>query len=93
MAVHTTLEMSLSREEFFRFLPAAVGPFDVNGDTTWWSDGNRVWTIRLVTMPDRHLGSVAVPLLLVEIALDEYPAADAKAFMDRFHRGFLRGGG
>jgi hypothetical protein len=93
MTVHTTLEMSLDREEFFRFLPAAVGPFEVNGDTTSWTDGNREWTIRLAAMPDRRLGSVAVPRLRVEIALEKYSAADAEAFMDRFRRGFLRGGG
>ncbi len=93
MNFHRSLEMSLSREEFFRLLPAAVGPFEVDGDTVRWSDGDRGWTIGLVPLADHRLGSVVVPRHRVEIALETCSEEEAEAFMDRFHRGFLRGGG
>ena len=93
MEFHWTLEMSLSREEFFRLLPAAVGPFDVNGETIQWSDGDRRWTIRLIPLADSSLGTVVVPRHRVEIALESRSEAEGEAFMDRFRRGFLRGGG
>jgi hypothetical protein len=93
MAFHRSLEMSLTREEFFRLLPAAVGPFEVDGDTVQWSDGDRRWTIRLVPLAESRLGRVVVPRHRVEIALESHSEAEGQAFMDRFHRGFLRGGG
>jgi hypothetical protein len=93
MAFHRSLEMSLSREEFFRLLPAVVRPFEVDGETVRWSDGDRSWTIRLVPLADRRLGSVVVPRHCLEIALEACSEAEGEAFMDRFHRGFLRGGG
>ena len=84
--------MSLLREEFFRLLPAAVAAYEVDGDTVRWSEDGRRGTIRLVPLPDRRLGSVVVPRHRVEIAL-EVTEAEGEAFMARFHRAFLRGGG
>jgi hypothetical protein len=93
MDFQRTMEMSLSREEFLRFLPAAVGSFVVNGDEVRRSDGNRGWVIRLVPLADHLVGSVVVPRHRVEIVLEGYSEADADAFMNRFHRAFMRGGG
>ena len=93
MDVQRTMAMSLSREEFLRFLPAAVGSFVVNGDEVRRSDGNRGWVIRLVPLADHRVGSVVVPRHRVEIVLEGYSEADADAFMNRFHRAFMRGGG
>ena len=93
MIFHRSLEMSLAREEFFRLLPAVVGAFEVDGGIVRWSDGGRPWIIRLVPLTDRRAGSVIVPRHRVEISLEECPAAEGEAFMARFHRGFLRGGG
>jgi hypothetical protein len=93
MDFHRSLEMSLSREEFFRLLLAAVGPFVVDGDTIRRSGGNRTWTIRLVPLADRRMGAVVVPYHRVEFILAGCSEAEAEAFMERFHRGFLRGGG
>ena len=50
MDFHRSLEMSLSREEFFRLLPAAVGAFKVDGELGRGSDGDRRWAIRLVPL-------------------------------------------
>jgi len=85
--------MSLLREEFFRLLPAAVAACEVDGESVRWTEGGRRGTIRLVPLPDRRLGSVAVPRHRVEIALDAFTEAEGEAFMERFHRAFLRGGG
>jgi len=93
MNFHRCLEMSLSREEFFRLLPAAVGPFVVDGDTVRRSGGDCNWTIRLVPLADRHMGAVVVPRHRVEIILEGCSEGEAEAFLERFHRGFLRGGG
>jgi len=93
MDFQRTMEMSLSREEFLRFLPAAVGSFVVNGDEVRRSDGSRGWVIRLVPLADHRVGSVVVPRHRVEIVLEGYSEADADAFMNRFHRAFMRGGG
>jgi hypothetical protein len=87
-----SLEMSLLREEFFRLLPGAVSDYAVEGDTVRWSAGGRGGTIRLSRLEDRRLGSVGMPRHRVEIALDG-SEAEGEAFMDRFHRAFLRGGG
>ena len=93
MDFQRAMEMSLSREEFLRLLPAAVGSFVVNGDEVRRSDGNRGWVIRLVPLADHRVGSVVVPRHRVEIVLEGYSEADADAFMNRFHRAFIRGGG
>lgn len=91
--VRHSLEMSLSREEFFRLLPAAVGPVDATADTIQGSAGACRWRISLVRMADHRAGSVVVPRHRVDIEIEECSEADAGAFMDRIRRAFLRGGG
>ena len=93
MDIRHTIEMSISREEFFRLLPAAVGPFVTAGDVIRPSGGRRRWEIHLVPLGDRRIGSVVVPRHHVEIVLEGCAAKKAEAFMARFHRAFLRGGG
>lgn len=93
MAFARAFEMSIGREELFRLLPAAVGAFEGDGDTVRFSDGGRPGRVRLVRLEDRRLGSVVVPRHRVEIALDEHAEAEGEAFLLRFHRAFLRGGG
>jgi len=84
--------MSLSREEFFRLLRAAIHDFETDGEMVRWADGDRAGTIHLVPLPDRRVGSVVVRRCKVEVAL-EAPEAEGEEFMQRFHRAFLRGGG
>ena len=93
MHVHRTLEMSLSREEFFRLLPAAVGTFVADGTTIRGGTGTVDWLIRLEPQIDHRVGSIVVPRHRVDIVLEGCTEAEAEAFMDRFHRAFLRGGG
>ena len=93
MPFHRSLEMTVSREEFFRLLPAVVGSFEADGDVARWSDAGRRWTIRLVSLPERRLGSVAVARHRVEIDLEECGEPEGEAFMARFRRTFVRAGG
>jgi hypothetical protein len=93
MDFRRTFEMSISREEFLRLLPAAVTTFDVDGGVVTWSDGGCRRTIHLRPLADHRLGSVVVPRHQVEIVLESCPDGEGAAFLGRFHRAFLRGGG
>jgi hypothetical protein len=85
--------MSLLREEFLRLLPGAVAAPELDGDAVRWSEDGRDGFIRLVRLPGRRLGSVDLPRHRVEIVLEGWSEAEGEAFMVRFHRAFLRGGG
>lgn len=90
-----SLDMSLSREEFLRLLPAAVGrvAFREHGGVISGGDEMRRWTLRLVPLADLHLGRLTLPRHRVEIRFDGFSEDELEAFMARFHRGFQRGGG
>jgi len=93
MDISHSLEMSLSREEFVRLLPAAVGSFVEAGDTIRPPGGAGGWLIRLTPLADHRVGSMAGPRHRVEIVIEARGDVDAAAFMSRFHRAFMRGGG
>lgn len=95
MEYRLDLEMTLSRAEFLRLLPGAVGPAVVTEESGVFrgTDGQRGWTIRLVPLLDLRLGSVSLPRHRVEVHLDGYSKGEVEAFLARFHRGFQRGGG
>jgi hypothetical protein len=87
--------MSLSREEFFRLLPAAVG-------VGWAEEGVGMirgsyrggsWSIHLVPLEALSLGRFLLPRHRVEIAFEGFSEEEAHAFMARFHQAFQRGGG
>jgi hypothetical protein len=86
--------MGITRAEFLRLLPAAVGraPFLIEGDEIH-GHGAPSWRIRLREMPQRRIGLVALPVLEVELAVDAPSDAQAQAFVDRFLLGFQRAGG
>ena len=89
-----SLEMSASREEFLRLLPAAVAcVFTTSGETFHGHDGTCGWRIRLTPLADHRVGSVAVPRHRVEIVIEARSEAEAEAFMARFRRAFMRAGG
>jgi len=87
-------EMGITRAEFLRLLPVAVGhaPFRFEGDEIH-GDGAPSWRIKLREMPKRRIALVAVPVLDVELVIDAPSATEAKAFVDRFLLGFQRAGG
>ena len=90
--------MTVSRAEFLRLLPAAVGGerFDPDGadpSVLVHRGQGRRWRIRLVPLPPIRLGPVAMERFRVDLAFEGYPAGEAEAFVDRFMRHFQRGGG
>ncbi len=93
MDVRHSVEMSISREEFFRLLPAAVEEFALEGQVVRWSDRGCRGTIRLIPLPAHRLGSVIVPRHRVEIVVEASSEAAGVTVMERFRRAFLRGGG
>jgi len=93
MRLQHSAEMSLSREEFFRLLQAAVGPFEASGNAIRGNAGTCRWSIGLARLADHRVGSVVVPRHRVDLVIEGCAEAEAEAFMERFRRGFLRGGG
>ncbi|HJW43274.1 MAG TPA: hypothetical protein VJ463_02390 [Geothrix sp.] len=95
MTRHRTLEMTISRPDFLRRLPAAVGEAAVREEEGRFAggEGARRWTLRLVALPDRELARVVLPCHRVEIGLEGYGDLEAEAFMTRFLRAYQRGGG
>ncbi len=97
-----SLEMTTGREEFVRLFSSVVPSFDVDGETIRWAcfcsgaglqPRGPSGTIRLLPLPNRTVGGLSVPRHRVEISLDACGDAEGEAFMARFHRAFLRGGG
>jgi hypothetical protein len=88
-------EMALTRDDFLRLLPAAVGsaPFRVDGDEIVSQGSSPGWRIRLEDRPPRRLGPVGIPVLAVSLRLEGATAQEAKAFEARFLLGFQRAGG
>jgi len=93
MPFRRTLEMSIQREEFFRLLPGALGAYEEEGGTVRWTEGGGSGTIRLARLEGRPLGNLVLPRHTVEVELKGWTEAEGEAFMARFHRAFLRGGG
>ena len=87
------LEMTISREDFLRLLSSAVSAFDVEGDTIRWTERGQSWVVRLLALPPRAVGRVGLPRHAVEVSSVDAAEAEGEAFMTRFHRAFLRGGG
>ncbi len=95
MPFSRSLEMTLTRADFLRLLPGAVGrvPVQEAGDTYLGGEGDRTWSLRLVPLEDQRLGSVSLPRHRVELHLEGYSQPEVEAFLSRFLRGFQRGGG
>jgi hypothetical protein len=88
-------EMSISREEFLRVLPAAVAHdrYSVEGEEIRHQDEGRSWRIVFRALPDYRLGQLQLPRLGVQIFLCGYSGADTGGFLRRFELYFRRAGG
>lgn len=91
----TVYRMNITRAEFERLLPGALGgaPFAVDGDTYSGRDGERAWSIHLGTEEVTRIGLIRLALREVAIELEGDDDAGAKAFMHRFDLYFRKGGG
>lgn len=90
-----TWEMTLTRDEFFRWLPAAVdfAPYRVSGNRIECVAGERTWSIVMEPMADHCIGLLRLPRHRVSLRLWGYTAAEVEAFVTRFKLYFHRGGG
>lgn len=88
-------EMSISRDDFLRNLPAAVdcAAFRVTASEFAFAQGAKGWRIVLGRLPDLEIGSIALPRQQVAIFLTGYDEATSREFLERFERYFRRGGG
>ncbi len=87
--------MALTRADFLRLLPVAVGneTYRVEGDDIVGAGGAIAWRIHIAERSGRPFGPVALPVLAVTLTLDGAASGEARAFVDRFLLGFQRAGG
>ncbi len=93
MSFHRILEMTIGADEFFRLLRTVVPGAQVDGETARWSEAGHAGTIRLISLPDRRVGSVTLSRQRVEIDLHGCTEPEGEAFLARFRRAFIRAGG
>ncbi|HEX4944662.1 MAG TPA: hypothetical protein VFV55_09940 [Usitatibacteraceae bacterium] len=88
-------EMSLTRADFLRLLPVAVGhaAWRMEGDDIAGIGVQPAWRIRLEERPGRPFGPVELPVLAVTLDLDGASGDHCAAFVERFLLGFQRAGG
>jgi hypothetical protein len=88
-------EMTITRAEFLRLLPVAVGQarWRVEDDRLVGEDASPAWRIRLDELPARAFGPVRLPVLGVTLDVGNASEADCAAFVRRFLLGFQRAGG
>jgi len=95
MKLPLRLEMTTTRADFLRLLPAAVNhvAFSEEGEVFVYRDGARGWRIGFVSLPPLHIGMVRLDRRQVDFDFTGYSAAEIDAFMARFEMYFRRGGG
>jgi len=93
--VHFTWEMSITREEFLRTLPAAVNlvPYQIIDERIEFRERGRYWRVGLERLPDRSLGSLKLEYHRVSFEFEGYLPREVARFMRRFELHFRRGGG
>jgi hypothetical protein len=88
------LEMTISKDEFLRRLPGAVGcAFEQVGNEFQGHLGERPWRLHLADMPGTSLGVLKLDRLLVEIELPGFSPGERDEFLSRFRLHYQRGGG
>lgn len=88
-------EMTISRADFARLLPAAVGHATFAADDAGYAGGSegRRWVIAVQPMADLTMGGLRLPRLRVTLSFAGYSAPEVEEFMARFDLYFRRGGG
>lgn len=95
MKLPLRVEMTTTRSDFRRLLPAAVNHVEyAEEDGTFvHRDGERGWRIALESMPQLRVGLIRLERHRVDFDFSGYSAAEIEEFMARFERYFRRGGG
>ena len=88
-------DMTITRDEFLRSLPAAVdhAEFRVDGNEIRALDPDRKWRIVINALADLSIGMIRLPRHHVEIFLTDCSVEETRAFLARFELYFRRGGG
>ena len=95
MKLPRRFEMTTTRADFLRLLPAAVNhvPFVDEGDAFVHRKGARGWRIGFHLLPQLRIGRVRLERHRVEFSFADYSAAEIENFIARFELYFRRGGG
>jgi hypothetical protein len=88
-------EMALTRAEFLRLLPFAVGQpkLRVEGESIAGRTRDVEWMIRIVEQPERRIAGLALPTLDVTLECAAGDRDGVQRFIDRFMRAYQRAGG
>lgn len=88
-------EMGITRAEFLRLLPEAVGHagWRIQGDDVAGEGTRPSWRIRLNEKAGRRFGAVEIPVLEVTLDLEGASETECAVFVSRFLLGFQRAGG
>jgi len=88
-------DMTITRDEFLRSLPAAVdhAEFRIDGNEIRPLDPDRKWRIVINALADLSIGMIRLPRHHVEIFLSGFGIEETRLFLARFELYFRRGGG
>ena len=95
MKLPPRFEMTITRADFRRLLPAAVdnAAFVEEDKAYSYNEGGRGWRIGFEPLPQLRLGLIRLERHRVDFTFTGYSAAEIEEFMARFERYFRRGGG
>jgi len=95
MRLPPRFDMTITRADFRRLLPAAVNhvPFTEEKDAFVHENGVRSWRIGFAPLPQLRIGLIRLERHHVGFEFTGYSAAEIEAFMVRFEMYFRRGGG
>ncbi len=95
MKLPLRFDMTTTRSEFRRLLPAAVNDvaFTEEGGAFVHREGARGWRIGLASLPQLQIGLIRLERQRVDFEFTGYAADEIDDFMARFERYFRRGGG
>jgi hypothetical protein len=93
--VREVLEMGVTRAEFVRLLPAAIGQDEValTDDAVSGHWEGMHWRLTIAEKPPRRIARLSVPVLEVILEFPGAARAQARPFVERFLRAYQRAGG
>ena len=88
-------KVQLTRVEFLRQLPDAIGELDyrVDGDDIVIGDGSKLIRIKLTDLGTQELGSLELPMQHVDFSFANMADSEVEDFMNRWDDHKLRMGG
>jgi len=90
-----SFDMTITRADFLRLLPAAVNhvPFVVAGEDIFHAEIGRSWRMNLSPLPELRIGAIRLARHRLTLEFEDYEQAEIIAFCERFELYFRRGGG